>query len=174
MLVAAVWLTRRFDQESIWQFPATLLSFGLLIWLIIAGLVIATGTLGVISWGQQAHGLVVARTMGLVTLSLFNLFFSIEVKDERKTVFSLDTFSDHTFVLSTGLSVLTIILATVFGPLQKFLETTSLDVQQWLICIAVALSIIVIAEIRKAFLRRSPGPVAQVEAPVPQAAAVAA
>jgi P-type Ca2+ transporter type 2C len=53
--------------------------------------------------------------------------------------------------------VLTLILATVFGPLQKLLETTSLDVQQWLICSCVALSIIVVSEIRKAVRRRTGG-----------------
>ena len=50
-------------------------------------------------------------------------------------MFSLDTFSDKKFVMATGVSVLTLILATVFGPFQAFLKTTSLDVQQWLICI---------------------------------------
>ena len=35
------------------------------------------------SWVEQAHGLDITRTMGMVTLSLFNLFFSIEAKDER-------------------------------------------------------------------------------------------
>ena len=45
----------------------------------------------------------------------------------------------------------------MFGPLQKLLETTSLDVQQWLICSCVALSIIVVSEIRKAIRRRARG-----------------
>ena len=53
--------------------------------------------------------------------------------------------------------MLTLILATVLGPLQKLLETTSLDVQQWLICGCVALSIIVVSEIRKAIRRRAAG-----------------
>jgi hypothetical protein len=55
-------------------------------------------------------------------------------------------------------SILTIIVATVFGPLQKFLDTTGLDVQQWLICIGVALLVIVASEIRKAVLRRNHPP----------------
>jgi magnesium-transporting ATPase (P-type) len=50
-------------------------------------------------------------------------------------------------------------LATVFGPLPKLLGTTSLDVQQWLICSCVALSIIVVSEIRKVIRRRAAGPV---------------
>jgi len=111
--------------------------------------------LGVISWAEQAHNQEIAHTMGVVTFSLYALFFSIATRDERRTVFSLDTFSDAKFVIATGVSVLTLLLTTVFGPLQKFLKTTSLDVRQWLICLAVALSIIVVCEIRKAVRRHA-------------------
>ena len=114
-----------------------------------------TGTLGVLSWAEQERTLVIAHTMGVVTFSLYTLFFSIATKDERRTAFSLDTFSDKTFNIATGVSVLTLVLATVFGPLEAFLKTTSLDVRQWLICIGVALSIIVVSEIRKAVRRRT-------------------
>ena len=50
---------------------------------------------------------------------------------------------------------MTLVLATVLGPCQKFLEMTSLDIQQWLICTGVALSIIAASEIRKAIRRRA-------------------
>jgi P-type Ca2+ transporter type 2C len=74
----------------------------LMVWLIIVGLVMGVGTLGVISWAEQAHTRPIAHTMGVVTFSLFALFFSIATKDERRTVFSLDTFSDKTFNIATG------------------------------------------------------------------------
>jgi P-type Ca2+ transporter type 2C len=132
-----------------------ILSRGLIIWLVSIGLIMGVGTLGVISWAEQAHNKEIAHTMGLVTFSLYNLFFSLAVKDEHKTVFSLDTLSDKVFIKACGVSILTIILATAFGPLQRFLVTTSLDVQQWLICIGVALSVLVASEIRKAVRRRN-------------------
>jgi hypothetical protein len=50
-------------------------------------------------------------------------------------------------------------MATVLAPCQAILKTTALDVDQWLLCAAVAVSIIAVAEIRKAFLRRTVGPV---------------
>jgi P-type Ca2+ transporter type 2C len=53
-------------------------------------------------------------------------------------------------------SILTLILATVLGPLQTFLKTTSLDGRQWLICTGVALTIVVVAEIRKLLRRNHP------------------
>ena len=88
-------------------------------------------------------------------------------------MFSLDTFADKTFNIATVVSVLTLILSTVLGPLQKFLATTSLDVQQWLICTGVALSIIVVSEIRKVIRRRKAAGAAPAgqEAPAPAAAA---
>jgi P-type Ca2+ transporter type 2C len=132
-----------------------ILSRGILSWLVSVGLVMAVGTLSLVSWAQQAHTLTVARTMGLVVFSLLNLFFSIEAKDERASAFSLSTFADRTFILTTGVSFFLIVMATILGLCQAILKTTSLDEDQWLLCAAVALSIIVVSEIRKAVLRRT-------------------
>jgi Ca2+-transporting ATPase len=131
------------------------LTRALLGWLGFAGLLMAIGTLSVISWADQAHGLAVARTMGMVTFALFLLLFSIESKDERDSAFSLDTFSDRTFVITTSGSFVLLILSTVLSIFQLVLKTVRLDVQQWLICTAVALSIVVATEIRKAALRQT-------------------
>jgi Ca2+-transporting ATPase len=111
----------------------------------------------VISWADQEHGLDIARTMGMVTFALFVLFFSIESKDERDSAFSLDTFSDKTFVITTSGSFVLLVLSTVLSIFQTVLKTVRLDVRQWLICTAAALSIVVAAEIRKAVLRRTAG-----------------
>ena len=111
--------------------------------------------LSVVGWAEQAHGLAIARTMGMVTLALFFLFFSIELKDERESAFSLGTFADKTFRITTGVSFLLLVLSTVLGIFHTVIKTTRLDVQQWLICTAVALSVVAAAEIRKAVLRRT-------------------
>jgi Ca2+-transporting ATPase len=133
-----------------------ILTRGLLIWLVTAGVIIGAGTLGVIAWSERAYSEPVAHTMGVVTFSLFTLLFSIATKDERRTAFTLDTISDKTFNKATGISILTLILATVLGPLQAFLDTVSLSLQQWLICLALALTILVVSEIWKAIQRRTP------------------
>jgi len=137
-----------------------ILTRALIAWLAAAGLLAAAGTLGVIRWAEPGHGLAIARTMGMVTFALFILFFAIESKDERDSAFSLDTFSDKTFVLTTSGSFVLLVLSTVLSIFQVVLRTVRLDVRQWLICTAVALSIVVAAEIRKAALRqRAPGSV---------------
>ena len=132
-----------------------LLSRGVMAWLALIGLVMAVGTLSIVSWAQDTHGLAVARTMGLVVFSLFNLFFSIENRDARVSAFSLTTFADRTFVMTTGGSFLLIILATLVAPCQAILETTALDEKQWLLCAGVALSVVAVCEIGKAVRRRA-------------------
>lgn len=113
------------------------------------------GTLGVLRWAEHAHTQEITHTMGVVWFSLYALFFSIAARDERQTVFSLGTFSDAKFVIATGVSIVTLLLTTVFGPLEAFLKTTPLDVRRWLICLAMSLSIVVVTEIRKAVRRSS-------------------
>jgi Ca2+-transporting ATPase len=132
-----------------------ILTRGLIVWLAFVGLLMAIGTLSVISWASHAHGLVIARTTGMVTFALFLLFFSIESKDERDSAFSLDTFSDKTFLITISASVVLLVLSTVVGIFHTVMKTSTLDVRQWLICIAVALSIVAAAEIRKAVRRRN-------------------
>jgi magnesium-transporting ATPase (P-type) len=82
-------------------------------------------------------------------VSLFTLLFSVATEDEQRTAFTLDTLADSTFVKATGISVLTLILATVFGPLQSILDTVNLTIQQWLITFALAATILLASEIWK-------------------------
>ena len=146
-----------------------ILTRGLIVWLASAGLLMAIGTLGVIRWAEPARGLAIARTMGMVTFALFLLFFSIESKDQRDSAFSLDTFSDKTFVITTMGSFVLLVLSTVLDIFQTVIRTVRLDVRQWLICTVVALSIVAAAEARKAVLRRSAaGAIRPASAPGPE------
>jgi P-type Ca2+ transporter type 2C len=132
-----------------------ILTRGLTTWLSFAALLMAVGTLGVVSWAEQAHGLAVARTMGMVTFALFLLFFSIESKDDQESAFSLSTFSDKTFARTTAVSIVLLVLSTALRIFHHVMNTVTLDVPQWLICTAVALSVVAAAEIRKAVRRRT-------------------
>jgi P-type Ca2+ transporter type 2C len=146
-----------------------ILTRGLIVWLAFAGLLMAIGTLSVIRWAEQVHGLAIARTMGMVTFALFLLFFSIESEDQRDSAFSLDTFSDRTFVITTIGSFVLLVLSTVLDIFHTVMKTVTLDVRQWLICTAVALSIVVATEARKAVLRRSAaGAIRPASASVPE------
>jgi Ca2+-transporting ATPase len=143
----------------------------LMSWLVFTGLVMAVGTLGVLWWGNDQYGDVVARTLGLTTFSLFRLFSSLENADADESLFGGSILGNRPLLIATGLSVLTIILATELGFLQRLLGTVSLTVDQWLICIGVALSLIVVEEARKLLrLRTGDEPEATTASPVGVAA----
>ena len=58
-------------------------------------------------------------------------------------------------MITTSRSFVLLVLSTVLSIFQAVMKTVRLDVRQWLICAAVALSIVVAAEIRKAVLRQT-------------------
>ncbi len=123
----------------------------LTIWLIVVGLVMGGGTLAVIAWAATAFDSdTVARTMGVTTFALFRIASSLETADENRSVFSGYILGNPALLKATGLSIVTIVLATELGILQNVLGMTSLTGEQWLVCIGVALSLIVVEEVKKA------------------------
>lgn len=118
-------------------------------WFVVAGLVMAIAVLGVAAWAEHEHGEDVARTMALTTFSVANLVFSFSARDEWRTVLSLDTFNDRTFVVASLLSAVAIVLASELGFLQRVLDTVSLTGNQWLICLGAGLAVLVVSELRK-------------------------
>jgi Ca2+-transporting ATPase len=123
------------------------------VWFVIAGLVMAAATLGVVAGAEHEEGEQLARTMGLTTFAIANLFFSFTARDALRTVFSLDTFSDRRFLVTSAMSVAAIVFATELRIFQRFLDTVELSGRQWLICIGAGLLIIVASELRKLLMR---------------------
>ena len=149
-----------------------LLTRGALGWLGVVGLVMGISTLVVIWWADREWNLDTARTMGVTAFAIMNLFFSWTVRSDIRSVFSFETFNDRRFVITSGMSVAAIFLATQLDFLQRLLGTVSLNAVQWVICIGAALTTIVLTEIRKMVLRRRGSgtpPVPEPE-PVPVAA----
>ena len=151
---------------------ARILPRPLFLWLAFVGLVFAAITLPLIVWAEGMYDEVVAHTMGLVTFSLLHVWFSIETSDEERTIFSSQLLENPTLLKASAASLLTVFLATTFGPLQRLLDTTELSIDQWAISIAASLIIIVVAEVRKLFRRRS-APAAPAVATVTPSAASA-
>ena len=127
----------------------------LFLWLAGVGLFMAVGTLGVIVWAGNQYDETVAHTMGLVTFSLFHLFYSLETANASRTLFSSELLENPILLRTSALSVVTIFLATAFGPLQRVLNTVELSPELWAVCIVVAASVIVVEEVRKVIRRRS-------------------
>jgi Ca2+-transporting ATPase len=144
-----------------------------LLWLTIAGLVLGGSTLAVIAWADNAHGTAVARTMGMTTFAIANVFFSFAVKDELRSIFTVETFADRRLLKATAMSAVAILLGTELGILQRILGTVSLTGKEWIVCILAAASIIVASEIQKLIRRRQASTGAEGEEEVPSAAGLA-
>jgi P-type Ca2+ transporter type 2C len=147
----------------------------LLVWLAFLGLILGGTTLAVIAWADNNHTTAVARTMGVTTFAIANVFLSFCVKDELKSVFDPETFADRRLLKMTGLSAAAILFGTELGIFQRILGTVSLSGKQWIVCLLVALSVVVVSEIQKLVLRRRAAnqAVEKEEEEVPEAVAVA-
>jgi Ca2+-transporting ATPase len=141
-----------------------ILTRGLLLWLSVVGLVMGGTALGVIWWADDAHGTAVARTMGMTTFAIANVFLAFAVKDRLASIFNSETFADRRLVMMTGLSGLAILFGTELNIFQRILGTVSLTGTQWVVCLLAAATIVVASELQKLVLRRREGaPAAVVE-----------
>jgi P-type Ca2+ transporter type 2C len=130
------------------------------VWIAIAGLAMAVGTVGIAWWADDHHGAAVARTMALTTFSIANLLFSFTALDERRTVFSMETVSDRKFLMFSGMSIAAIVLGTELDVFNRFLQTTGLTRTQWGVCLIVPFGVVLLSELWKLFLRLRHGPAA--------------
>ena len=87
--------------------------------------------------------------MGLVTFAIFNIAISLGTKVEDRSSLSMDVLADRSFVIGSIVSILITIAMTELGALQRFLGTVPLNSEQWLVCIAIGVSLLLVAEIRK-------------------------
>jgi Ca2+-transporting ATPase len=128
---------------------APILSRTALIYLAVVGVIMGIGTLLVIQLASNEYGDAVGRSMGLATFSFMNVAFALGTKDPQRTVFSDETLSDRTLMLAALVGVLITFLASQLGMLQRLLDTVPLTFEQWVVCLLVGFSILLISEVRK-------------------------
>ena len=92
--------------------------------------------------------------MGVTTFAIANVFFSYCVKDDRKSIFTVETFADRRLLKATALSGVAILFGAELGILQRILGTVSLTGKEWVVCLLAALSIVAASEIQKLIRRR--------------------
>jgi Ca2+-transporting ATPase len=131
-----------------------ILTNALLLWLAVLGIVLGGTALGVIWWAHDAHDTAVARTMGMTTFAIANVFLSFAVKDDLASIFSSETLGDRRLLKATGLSAIAILFGTEVGIFQRILGTVSLTGREWIICVVAACTVVVASELRKFWLRR--------------------
>ncbi|MFO7689139.1 MAG: cation-transporting P-type ATPase [Cryobacterium sp.] len=117
-----------------------------LIGMVRAGAIMAIGTLSVLALSEGAYGLSVATTMAFTTFVLFQFFNALNSRAERQTVFTSYLFTNRWLWFSLAAVVILQVLVVQVPLLQSVFDTSSLSASQWLICSAVASSILGIEE----------------------------
>jgi P-type Ca2+ transporter type 2C len=125
-----------------------------------AAVVMAVGTLAVLvgAPGPDAEAGVptVAGTMAFTTFVLFQAFNLLNARSDRASVLRRRTFTNrHLWLSLVGVLALQVAVVHV-GPLQDLFDTTGLSGLQWLVCAAVASSVLWLEEARKVVVRRTP------------------
>jgi Ca2+-transporting ATPase len=118
----------------------------------------ALGTLAVLEWGpgdpMRAGTATVAGTMAFNTFVLFQFFNILNSRHDTASVFRRSTFSNHWLWIALAGVVLLQVGVTHIGPLQRLFDTTDISAVQWLVCIAVASTVLWAEEVRKYIVRK--------------------
>jgi Ca2+-transporting ATPase len=126
-----------------------------------AAVVMAAGTLAVLVWAPgeapEAGTASVAGTMAFNTFVLYQFFNILNVRSDEQTVFRRATLANGRLWVALAAVLLLQVAVTHVGPMQRLFDTTSISAVQWLVCIAVASTILVTEEARKALRRRQTG-----------------
>lgn len=90
-----------------------------------------------------------AQTMSLVVLAIFQWFNAWNCKSEDKSVFIINPFANK-FLVGATITIILLQLFAIYSPfMQKILQTTPISGYDWLLCILVASSILLVEEFRK-------------------------
>ncbi len=90
-----------------------------------------------------------AWTISLTTLAMFQWFNAWNCRSESKSIFAINPFSNGYLIGATVLVIFLQIIA-VYNPfMQSVLNTVPLELNEWLMIVPVAMSILVFEEVRK-------------------------
>ena len=128
-------------------------------WFIVAisSVTMAVGTILVLALAPGAEPKVgtatIAGTMAFNTFVLFQFFNILNVRSERDSVFSRYTLGNGRLWSALGVVIALQVGVTHWGPLQDLFDTASINFKQWVVCIAVASSVLWLEELRKVLVR---------------------
>jgi len=129
--------------------------------IVAVGVIMAAGTLGVMDWalpggllggGGAGRGLRHAQTMAFTTLVLFQLFNTFNARFEDRSAFH-GLFANRWLWLAVLGSAALQVAAVHLAFLQRAFRTVPLSPRDWLICLAVASSVLWAMELKKLAVR---------------------
>ena len=131
---------------------------------IIGGVLIGGVTLGAFVWGILERGVTLsdnipedvitfARTMAFVTLAASQLFYSLSMRNTKKSIFKIGLFTNPNLIGALLVGFLLQIIVISIPTFAKAFSVTNLPLNDWLIVLVFALVPVTVNEIIK-FVRR--------------------
>jgi Ca2+-transporting ATPase len=116
------------------------------------GAVMAIGTLGILCYDLNVNSSNHATTLAFTTFVLFQVFNAFNARSENYSAFNRHFFSNK--ILWGSLIGVLILQATIisYPAAQLVFKTSSLSLNDWLIAIAIASSVLLLEELRKVVL----------------------
>jgi Ca2+-transporting ATPase len=125
--------------------------------IVVSATVMALGTLAVLQWAPEA-GLgadvpSVAGTMAFHTFVLFQFFNILNSRHDTRTAFHRDTLANRwLWIALAGVALLQVAVSHL-GVMRRLFDTVPISATQWLLCIAIASSVLWVEEVRKLIAR---------------------
>jgi len=119
----------------------------------VIGLLAAAGTLALEVLYEPA-GAALAATMGFAAFCLFNVAIGVSSRSETGSLFARDSLGEKRQVLLYGIALLMTLLSTELRIMQRVLGLVPLTLNQWLLCIGLALGLILVFEAMKLVMRQ--------------------
>jgi magnesium-transporting ATPase (P-type) len=118
------------------------------------GIILATGTLAMFWWTLEGTGnLEEARTVAMTQMVVFQFFHVFNCRSLSRSILKVPFFSNRFLFVSLVLAALAQLAVLYWGPLQLVFRTVPLSWEQWAMIVAVGSTVIVGAEVDKAWQR---------------------
>ncbi|MBN1166391.1 MAG: HAD-IC family P-type ATPase [Methanospirillaceae archaeon] len=131
----------------------SIISRGMYIRLCIIGVFMAGATLYLVNLGNTSSGSSqTGQTMGLVSLSLMNIFLALNLRFPYDTAFQQSTFSNTRLLYAYLWVFLGTVMITETRLFQSLFGTVSLSAEQWLFCLIPGVLLFFAGEIMKKLL----------------------
>jgi Ca2+-transporting ATPase len=130
---------------------------------VIVGLLISAGVVIKFAYSLQAGmSLEKARTIAMTTMVFFQFFQAWNSRSETKSIFQIGIFTNPYLAYGLAASVMAHLVAIYAPPFQWLLSTEPVSGMEWLLIVAMSLSVVVIVEVDK-WMRSSKTPVRRAE-----------
>jgi P-type Ca2+ transporter type 2C len=117
---------------------------------VIVGLLISVGVVVKFAWAlQSGMSIEKARTIAMTTMVFFQFFQAWNSRSETKSIFQIGLFTNPYLAYGLAASLMAHTAAIYAPPFQWLLSTEPVSGMEWLLIVAMSLSVIIVVEIDK-------------------------